>query len=240
MSVISTIISVEIWISVLVAVIISSLAANYSFRMSRILFERIYRSRAMWTGFFAIILIVLLVVDSLTSIFSGSLSIEAIPVASRIPQVVAVIVFVLIFAAWIDSTIRIAISQDFFHRNTLRWASLRYLFWASILPLSLLYVLDHQAFYAFAPIPLVYAAATLLVSGIRTRNRTMRAYLRWIGLLVLSGSIFNFLIYLIPFPNLFPNLFGGVVLAYFLYRAAKSLSPTSKLELGMHKTAVTT
>jgi hypothetical protein len=225
---VSTIIGNALFLAILIFAIINFLAAYYSLNLSRMLIDRLEKSRAIWTGSVSILLSTTLLLFIFTP--------ETGPYSAI--WVISLVIFILALAGLIDSTIRVAIEQDYFHRNTLYWKKLRYLFWAGILFIFVLgpiltftgfpNLTSGLALDALAGIvPFVYGIAALFVSGKRSKDRKMRSYLRWLGLavLVLLGVALDSYI----------TTGGGeafllfVVLAYFLYRASKSLSSTNKL-----------
>jgi hypothetical protein len=228
---VSTIIGNIIFLVILLVAIINFFTAYYSFNLSRFLVDRVQKSRAIWTGSLSILLS--------TTLLSFILLPETGPYSSLF--VVPLIAFLLVLAALIDSTTRVAIDQDYFHRNTLYWNKLRFLYWAGILiifvadPIFVVFGFGLSNFsngyglvlaFVLGGAPLAYGITTLLVSGNRSQDRKMRSYLRWLGLAAVA------LLGAVSAGNI-PFVGGGVfvlfaVVAYFLYRAAKSLAPTNR------------
>ncbi len=227
------IILAETWISALVATVIGFVAAYYSFALSRALVNREYRNRAIWTAMIAIAL-----VATVYPLLFFALSNFAPSSFFQLVTLYTVSTADLLFLyAWLDSTIRIAIGQDFFHRDTFGWSRLRYIFWTGLIPLELLiwiglllptnypfFVARGLAFAGFFGV----VGLVLFVSGLRTSDRTIRTYLMWLGLIMLWALVMAVLGTLAAFA--FPS--AWVVMAYLLFRAARSLSPISKLQAG--------
>lgn len=223
MSLVSPIIlSLELY-GTAVFIAIMGLATTYSsLAMRRTLIDRTYRSRAMWTGLLAAGMVALMFTDSVTysPLFPNPTFLQLLP------HDAVLVAVVVILAAWIDSTIRIAIDQDYYHRNTLSWLRLRYLFWPGALYTAISFIGNQN------PLPGIlsfgFASVTLYVSGTRTPDITMRFHLRWIALFAVTVFLEGVALFLLPVPTLVALAFG----AYFLYRAGRSLAPTSKLSLG--------
>ena len=66
---------------------------------------------------------------------------------------------------------------------------------------------------------MAYSGVVLIVSGLRVQYGPMKAYMKWVGLLVLALTMELFTAVISNYLNL-PLL----VFAYFLYRASTSLS----------------
>lgn len=229
----ASIILAETWISALVTTLIGFIAAYYSFALSRALVNRQYRNTAIWIGTIAIALVATVypllffaLSDFAPSSFFQLVILYAVSTADLV-----------ILYAWLDSTIRIAIGQDFFHRDTFSWSRLRNIFWAVLILLDLLvwtglllpnnypfFVARGLAFAGFFGV----VGLVLYVSGLRTSDRTIRTYLTWLGLIMFWALVIAVLGTLAPFA--FPS--AWVVMAYLLLRAARSLSPISKLQPG--------
>jgi len=226
--------STETWISAIITTVIGFTTAYYSFAISRTLVNRTYRGRAMWTAMSAIALVA---TAYPILFFSPSFLFFFLPTSFfKLVVVYGVITAdLIILYAWLDSTIRIAIDQDFFHRDTFRWSYLRHIFWVAIILVDLLVWMgplfpSNYAFFAARSLGgtsfFVVVGLVLFVSGRRTSDRTIRAYLMWLGLITICA------VFLAVFAAVAPIAFPApwVVLAYFLYRAARSLLPISKLE----------
>jgi hypothetical protein len=218
-----------------VGILILALASYHSFQVRRAIPNPIYRSRAFWTGMVALIIIpyaILIITGELGIIggnpnpFSGSPSL-AVYASFLVLSVVASIV--LFF--WLDRTIGVAYELDFFHRDALHWRRFKKLTWAIIVIGALVggagtTTFEYLLSSLLLGIAFTYAAVTLAKSVTRVYDETMKRYMRWVGLLVAAVVLEIITVTINPFLN-----FPVVALAYFLYRAAVSLSIRSRLEV---------
>jgi hypothetical protein len=146
------------------------------------------------------------------------------PLSEFILFAVLTVVGSLIIFSWIDSTIEVALDLDFLHRDSVGWRRLRKFAWAAVVVgafgTGLSTVLWEYLIFAFAlGVPVAYSGVVLIVSGLRVQYGPMKAYMRWVGLLVLALT-FELITAAISFYLNFPLL----IFAYFLYRASTSLS----------------
>jgi hypothetical protein len=220
--------SVGAELAILVILVISGMAAYYALNLSKLLVGGVEKSRARWTAVLSLLLIILVI-----SVFALG-AIEIVVVAAAL---------LLTIAGWMDSTIRVAIEQDYFHRNTLHWRTLRPLYWVGfsltfiLAPLIVVFglakVAPHLAssfLNVFLTLPsFAYGSITLFVSGQRTRDRKMKSYLRWLAVSVLSILAFGLVLTTYNLNDLVPYLFL-ILMSYSIFRAARSLSPTTKIE----------
>jgi len=229
---VSTLLNLGEVVAIIFTLVISLSGAYYALGFRRILVDKLERNRALWTGTLALLLATVVLV-----LFFSPENSPAFPLVA--------IAFIIVVAGWLDSAIRTAIEQDYFHRNTLLWKRLRFVFWAGILgnfivtPILVFANVATPGFFGLATIlvggsALLYGTLTLFVSGQRTKDRKMKSYLRWIGLsvafllaLLTSGLVLSF-------SNILP-LVPIILLAFSLYRAARSLAPTSKIETGLSR-----
>jgi hypothetical protein len=198
----------------------------YSFR--RALVGQVYRKRAFWTGTLAILTIpygVLLI--PLSYVFD-------LPFVG-ILLLVDYYVFVSVIGFFVlDSTIVVTRELDFFHRDTLHWKVVRKYAWVIFLfgainialPLGLLpnFVTSLIAIVVW-PAPLAYFGIVLAVSSLRTKDRSIRAYAKWVGLFAAAFAI----VFALPPEILFPSILGTVIGSFFFYRATMALSPLSRI-----------
>jgi hypothetical protein len=147
----------------------------------------------------------------------------------------------------LDRGIFVAIDGDIFHRDILRWRTVRIVVYP-VLVLSL--ALEEAVYYftlaysnatsSFAqlgtyqilvvvPVVFTYSVAALLVGGRRTSDRTMKRHIRLLG--------FGLLCFIVSFPlystTEIGNLSANVLTLfanYFLYLAVMSLSSVGKVE----------
>ncbi|MGH2639913.1 MAG: hypothetical protein ACRDF4_11650 [Rhabdochlamydiaceae bacterium] len=208
----------------------TTLSAYYSFAIGFASKERLYRRRAFWTGLLSVGLVSLV----LTAFFSGGT-----PSDPSTATKLSVIAYFVILAAWIDSTIKTAIGEDFIHRDTMRWSIARYPFLfivGLVAPInSVMTASDATALTLASDVAFVLSVGflavgivTLYVSGTRTTIRSTKSYLKYVGLAVVS-FILQF-----SLPSFFPfDLRAALPLAatsYFLFKMARSLSPIKKLK----------
>jgi hypothetical protein len=159
--------------------------------------------------------------------------------------------FILIFV-FIDSTIMVTMRMDFFHRNTLRWASIR----KALIPLYIVGILIQGTYYnspnqanfpgwalalvvvmdAIAFGSLALAVPVLLVGARRTPDRTFRRFVTLLGLALLSYFAFNAIPGLIsPAASQYGSILSPIF-AYLSYMTVMSLSPVGRVEKGAGST----
>lgn len=208
--------------SALVAIGFEVLASYIGFSLNRVLGSKTHRNRALWMGISSVVFTVYLmyVALELTEPFlAGELYI--------LRPFAVVVLFVVVF-----TTIRVAFDEDFLHRNTLYWGSLG---WVTLFLVLVLTSADAIFWYGaglsievdlWAVVLLasafLYSGGVLLVSSLRTPDPTMRRYVVWLGLTVFAIVVGFGLFFTSYF--FIPVAFGS----YFFYRAAASLSPTSR------------
>jgi hypothetical protein len=210
------------------------LATYRGFQMGRVLMRGAYRNRAFWTGATSVALLLF----TLVTFYSSS------------PLPFFVIVAVLL--AFVDSSIKVAQETDFFHRSPLDWQRFRkpifVLFFAfsaigalaiysTLSSDSLTYQVGEGLWFLDIGVSLSYSAAALAEGARRTPERTMRRFVKMLGLAIVCMVLF-FTIW-IPFSPLSPDLqtLGNLIAflflpgaAYFLYTAVMSLSPMGHIE----------
>jgi len=141
------------------------------------------------------------------------------------------VVGVITIFAWVDSTIQVALELDFLHRDALRWMKARRFVWAIVILTTVIGVLPigdpmarYLSFVTILATAISYSGAVLVRAGPRVHDATMRGYVGWMGFIVLA-VIFEILITTFNSYLNFPLAIG----AYFVYRAATSLSKTSRM-----------
>jgi hypothetical protein len=201
------------------------LAAYRSFTLGRAFAIPSYRSRALWLGV-ANLSFVAFIFSYLTS---AVFQIIPFLVNDAIASAVS-----LVFFLWLDSTINVALGQDYFHRNTLYWKQLRIPFWIltafAVIESSIAYAVASDISSPWYQVSIVsyslvfgYAGAVLLVGGSRTTDMAMKTHFRWIALGLVGAILASFL----PYP-LFP--ISGVFILFTFYKATRSLYPVGHFE----------
>lgn len=209
--------------------------------MRRAFVSAVYRSRATWSILLMLIIIILFLSNFISFPSSGALA-----VVGFLPF----LALILVFVAYADRSIVVAIQTDFFHRDTLAWPSVR---WPAAIALvgfvialvvggniltpteqsSFLGVLFNDLFFAFLAAILAYIAAALVVGARRSADRTLRRSILLLGLalftLVLSIVVTSPLTSgTLPFAIV--NQGTGIVGIYLIYRSVMSLSPVGHVE----------
>lgn len=234
---------------------VAALAAYRSFTMSRAFVSPIYRRRANW-----MVAIGLLVI--LNGIWSSTTVLSSTSIGTFFAGIVLALLLVAVLRI-VDTGVSIAIESDFFHRDVIRWRSLRLPAYASALVgvIALVYAITaSQAgpaiqeadylwivvgfFTCLIALPAVYgyAAIALLIGSRRTADRTLKAYVKFLGL-TMGAIVLEFLLLLIvegpassfSLPALPANL-SSVLLSYLIYRAVMSLSGLGRVEKAVEAT----
>lgn len=219
------------------SILIGALASYRAFTSRRVLASPIYRSRALWTGTVAFIAIAFAAVQiaaentipyvSFTGAYPAGTSLWGY-IARILTLPGSVVVF-----AWIDRTIGVELEMDFLHRDTLNWSRLRPLAWVLVVvgavgESTLTGGWEYPVSVAVLAAPVVYSAAVMAAGALRVRDETMRRYLKWMGLMVVS-LLFQLVTSSVSFYLNFPL----AIFAYFLYRASTSLLKTSPLRIDL-------
>jgi hypothetical protein len=206
------------------------LAAYRSFAVGDALAGTLYRRRALWTGGVALVVGWYALQQAFLEYLLPAPTTFVPSLYQYLYYFVLVLVGSIVIFAWIDSTIRVALDLDFLHRDALRWKGLRKYVWALIivgsvgggLATSNLQFIIFGILYA---ILFAYFAGVLIRSGQRVHQTTMKAYSRWLGLILLSlifeigtGTAIGFNV---NFPL--------ILAAYCMYRAATSLSKSRRM-----------
>jgi hypothetical protein len=210
--------------------------------IARFLVGGTYRSRAFWT--------VALIGAALVLFLATGTSLPIVSYAGGTPA------FPLIFLALTffgDSNMRVMKESDFFHRDILRWGTLRVPVLAVMVGLNAfllvtLLVLPESYFtspnplsgvfifvyFGYAGAAFTYFAAGLIVGARRSADASLKKYARMLGLSLLSFMLFfTVWIPLTVFGNDVSNLvssFFMIPAAYYIYRGVVSLSPLGKID----------
>ncbi len=217
----------------------------WSFSIRRVLYERIYRSRALWTGIFAAYsaceIFVIVYLPNVVGYFGVN-----------VVWLILGSALLFILTAWISSTVKVVVALDPLNRNRMNWQQGKGLLWifstaivAMNVPsaLNLFGYLNIGSFAAvlnYAQSGLIialfcYATIVLVAYQMSTYDRFLKAYVK---------SFFYLLIVLLLNIALTPvalafGLYAGqfaitdslyIVSAFFMYKMVKSLAPVSTID----------
>lgn len=144
-----------------------------------------------------------------------------------------------VFYAWIDRTIGALIQTDYLRRDVLWWKRLRVPYWSTLavfvalqfvfFPISK-YPVPTIAGTALLTFSMLYGSVAIVLGSSRTWDKTFRAQMKWsgycIGTFLADGLLNTFVPY--PVVDVLPLL----LVSYCLYKMAKNLVPSQRLELG--------
>jgi hypothetical protein len=207
-------------------------AAYRSFDVRGALAGTLYRRRALWTGAVALALGWYALQQAVLEYLMPAPTTFIPSVNLYLYYFVLTLVGSVVIFSWVDSTIRVALDLDFLHRDILRWQRLRKYFWIGVIVaafgggLSTSY-LEFIFFGILYGVLFVYSAGVLIRSGQKVHLTTMRAYLRWLGLMLLAIVLETATSSGIGFNVNFPL----ILVSYFLYRAATSLSKSRRMRV---------
>lgn len=208
-----------------------------------------YRSRATWSVFLMLIILILF-----ASFYATIPSFGILAVIGVLPFLATL----LTFFAYADRSVLVAMETDFFHRNTLAWVRLRkpayLIFMACIVVVIISAVFisttaeqtpllaDIGTFTIGVVIPglLAYSAAALIVGAKRSSDRTLRRSILLFGL-ALATLVLN-LVLTNPLtqgtlPFVVVNDGTALVGIYLIYRSVMSLSPLGRVEKNAAQTS---
>lgn len=231
-------------VSVGATVLVVAILAVGIFRtleMRRVFVNGAYRSRATWSAFLMLVILILMLTNFINFPSSGILSfLGALPFLALIFTIFA----------YSDGSVLSTIETDFFHRNTLGWLRVR---WPAtiVIIVFVIVVLISSAipnltvaeqfwvdnlvnlfFFAIA-VFIAYAAAALIVGARRSSDRTLRRSILLLGLalstLALSLIVTSFLDEG-TLPYVIVNKGTAVAGIYLIYLSVMALSPIAKIE----------
>lgn len=241
----------DIVTSILIPTLVVAVAATYAygaywaFRIRSVLVNRLYRHRAQWIGIVGLFVALLAGSYLLINTF-GSDNFYLSFLQYLITDIAGVVTF-----AWVDSTVLLVRRTDPLRRNTLSWSQLRIVLWAFVIITTIggltSVVIAHELFFspqggrgALISGPFGFSSAGLiavLLSRRRSKDLTLRRHLKWLALylftIVLAGGVTGGQ-YLASIDIL--RIFSAAAVsigAYFLFQAAKSLTPLNKLPAGI-------
>jgi len=218
--------------------VILVLAAYRAVEIGRASVSPVYRRRAFWTAAFVVLVVI--------NLFDSFSSPPLLTVFGILGGLSLVLLEVTLFA-FVDGAVTVAIDNDFFHRDSMKWSRLRSAFY----PIVVFSAADSvflgsyyqseitSSLWSHIPalgvvlllIVFCYSAAALVVSARRTADRTLKWHVRILGFSVLSivVAIFDQIAYSWSGYNL-PLGIIFIVISYLLYLAVMSLSLVGKVE----------
>ena len=227
--------TLEILLLIVGTVVLVSLlySAYWSFSIAKVLYGKIYRIRALWTGLFAAYSAIEIGVIVYLPNFLGTDTVNLV-------WLVLGSALLFILTAWVSSTINVVVALDPFHRNRLKWHELGKIVWIISGIIVFMNLIPGSVFLDWVQSGLIIAFFVYLLSVILAYqtviyNSLLKAYLK---------SFFYLLIVLMLSIALFPvaltfGLFIGpfaltdsllIISAFFMFKMSKSLAPvTTKL-----------
>lgn len=220
--------------------------AYWAFAIRRAIFTGVYRSQALWIGFFSLYFI-----GYVSGLDNGA---PGVSLTFDLLVTAYYVVLSLLLFRLIDVDVNVARRSDPLLRDTLRWRTLRLIIWTIIMAASfLVFIVAASRDIGIAIPPLIIAVSQALVylpmaiPGVigltigarRSADQTLRRSLEWLGLFfvaLLLTSLSYFLVIggLVTVPRDLYNSLGGLAFipaAYCLYRSAKSLAPLGRISL---------
>jgi len=228
---------------VFITIVVLAFAFYRSIEFSQVLVGATYKSRAKWTTAFLVV-IAFLLVDS-----TGM-----VPYLSADSGNTGFALLTLALPFFINGNVRAAQETDFFHRDTLYWRvlwRLNIVVVGSMVAVAVIVILVTGSipgsssssswgssvaslYFLVLIVESIYGTATLIVAARRSQDRTMKRFIRMLGLsllgLVLFFTVWIPIDYFAPGVGDFLSEFGFVMAAYYLYKAVMSLSPLGRIE----------
>lgn len=206
--------------------------------MARVFVNKTYRLRAYWgSGLMFVIM------------FGTALNFVTLP-NTELADILGSIPFsaiILFLMAFLDRGVLVAMDGDIFHRDILRWSTLRYPVYAILVASAIVQDVSNVlaavspaagnslwvqlgAFQILILVPALFAypVVALAIGGRRTSDRTMKKHIRLLGL--------GFLCFIVSFPFFdttdLGSLFANTLIIFanlFLYLAVMSLSSVGRI-----------
>jgi len=211
--------------------IIGLLVAYRAWSLRKVLVDPIYRSRALWTGFAGLGVLAFILAAGGDALVTEGYGIFANQNLGLIAEDIWWAFVFLGLYGWIYTNVNVSLSSDFLHRDVLLWNRVgKTLTWISIAVAyslaSVPEVPQDASWYNAASnavglvfaIVTVYTALVLAISYRRIQDRLIKKYTMWVVLAVATLFVALFL------GNGGGFVFLGILPAYFMYRAAGSLS----------------
>ena len=144
----------------------------------------------------------------------------------------------LIFFYWVDTSLRAARRSHPLLRDTLHWRELRKILWPldiiviAILSADMLFLnVSTPLFLVPLLIDIISGAIFLPVAAVRSKDPTLRSHLRWFGLFFLGFFVIFLSAFSYDLVSILATIIGLLVMAYALYRSAKSLVPLNRIRM---------
>ena len=223
-----------------ITVVILLLGMYRAVEMRRVLVNPVYRSRATWSAFLMLVILIQLLSNFVSFPNSGVVSvIGALPTYALLLTIVA-------FA---DRSVLVAMATDFFHRDTLGWLRVRWpaalVLLSSVVAITITFVIIIPSaqpsfwegvigvlWFVVVAAVLAYVSSALIVGAMRSSDRNLRRSVLFLGLAI--STLVLSIVLTIPFSHGLPYaiVYHGstVVGIYLIYRSVISLSPISKIE----------
>ncbi len=205
--------------------------------IGRAFLNRLYRSRAFWLAFLLLIVTVLNLSSYVPQLNGNGFSIN---------EGLFLLSFFVIYV-FVDRNLLITMQVDFFHRNTLHWTVFRWIGYAALILSSIglalvsafanagsssapLYVNIILAnYFVILAVVLGYSSVALVIGARRTPDRTIRGFVRYLGI-ALALAVISATIWIIPFVGNFISAVFAASASYGLYLCVMALSPIGKVE----------
>jgi hypothetical protein len=212
---------------------ITGYAAYLALSVWRGLAVPIYRSRALWTAFLAIIFAVSTGLGgNIDAIFPPPfVYIASIVIYNGLYTLILLALF-----AWIDRTINTLIRLDYLRRDLIGWKKVRFAYWALVAVASGLAFFSPPVGPASLPlflvggisllIPVGYGSLALIIGSRRTTDMTFRTHAKWGGYLMV-GVLLASLTYFATPSNIALQTLPYLLIAYSFYKMAKFLVPVN-------------
>jgi len=204
-----------------------------SFRLRDGLVNEIYRTRALWVGVLGIFFVLAEILQIGSDLGYAPFYFPPYPNTSILVAYTVFTAFgVGALYGWFDTTARVVLDMDFFHRDPLHWKSIRKPAWALLIMGVVVTDLTPNFFY-YSVVSIIFFAPVFVLPGLvivlsekSLYDGALRRYVKWIGILIAT----LFLLFATSAINPFLN-FPLLLTAYCLYMVSVSLSSTSKVEL---------
>jgi hypothetical protein len=210
-------------------------AAYWAFAIRHALVGHIYRNRALWLGVLGILFVIVVLAPTPTGNDVVSDFLNNAPTVS----------LTVGFLGFVDSTVPIARRSDPLLRNILQWKKIRVVAWA-VLTLVLMLSVYHEILSNNTSssnvlglfVVALIGAPPMLIGARRSKDLILRKSLKWFALallfflgILLLGIVESILNLSTSSYAEIPYAAVLILVAYALYRSARSLAPINRLSL---------